>query len=318
MTRPFRPVTPAEGPGWLVRFADSIAGLFRQIMPVPFRLREYASGELPSAAEWTQGLVFDTDRAAPLYSDGTNWVRLSAYDGDVAAIGTLSATGMLCRTGADSWILRSVAGTANQVSVTNGGGVLGAPTISLPDAITAPGSLTVTSTTIGMGAGTFGGTVATSTPGTGFVTASLSAAANNSTTGHVATLEISHASSGGNVYLQSELLASGVSRFYLRIRRAGGMHEALRIDSDGTLTVSVGTETNILDSSGWNLAGGNAYRINGVQLVGARKTGWATATGTATRTTFDTATVTTAQLAERVKALIDDLHGAAGHGLIGT
>ncbi len=35
-------------------------------------------------------------------------------------------------------------------------------------------------------------------------------------------------------------------------------------------------------------------------------------------TTFDTATVTTAQLAECVKALIDDLHGTAGHGLIGT
>jgi hypothetical protein len=33
----------------------------------------------------------------------------------------------------------------------------------------------------------------------------------------------------------------------------------------------------------------------------------AAATGTATRTTFDTTTVTTAQLAERVKALIDDL-----------
>ena len=30
-------------------------------------------------------------------------------------------------------------------------------------------------------------------------------------------------------------------------------------------------------------------------------------TGTASRATFDTATVTTAQLAERVKALIDDL-----------
>lgn len=34
---------------------------------------------------------------------------------------------------------------------------------------------------------------------------------------------------------------------------------------------------------------------------------WASATGTATRTTFATSTVTTAQLAERVKALIDDL-----------
>lgn len=36
-------------------------------------------------------------------------------------------------------------------------------------------------------------------------------------------------------------------------------------------------------------------------------TGWTAATGTATRTTFDTASVTLPQLAERVKALIDDL-----------
>lgn len=54
------------------------------------------------------------------------------------------------------------------------------------------------------------------------------------------------------------------------------------------------------------------------QLLGTRKTGWAVATGTATRTTFDTASVTLPQLAERVKALIDDLHQTAGHGLIGT
>jgi len=61
-----------------------------------------------------------------------------------------------------------------------------------------------------------------------------------------------------------------------------------------------------------------AYYVNDNRVVGARKTGWSTATGTATRTTFDTTTVTTQQLAERVKALIDDLHATAGHGLIGT
>lgn len=61
-----------------------------------------------------------------------------------------------------------------------------------------------------------------------------------------------------------------------------------------------------------------AVRVGADQVVGARKTGWATATGSATRTTFDTTTVTLQQLAERVKALIDDLHGTAGHGLIGT
>ena len=37
--------------------------------------------------------------------------------------------------------------------------------------------------------------------------------------------------------------------------------------------------------------------------------GFAAATGTATRTAFDTATVTLPQLAERVKAMLDDLMG---------
>ncbi len=47
-----------------------------------------------------------------------------------------------------------------------------------------------------------------------------------------------------------------------------------------------------------------ATYVNGKQ----KSTGWAaTYAGTATRTTFDTSTVTTAQLAERVKALLDDL-----------
>ena len=47
-----------------------------------------------------------------------------------------------------------------------------------------------------------------------------------------------------------------------------------------------------------------------------KSTGWAaTYAGTATRTTFDTSTVTTAQLAERVKALLDDL---IAKGLLST
>jgi len=36
---------------------------------------------------------------------------------------------------------------------------------------------------------------------------------------------------------------------------------------------------------------------------------WQDATGTATRTAFDTATVTPPQLAERVKAMLDDSKG---------
>jgi len=58
--------------------------------------------------------------------------------------------------------------------------------------------------------------------------------------------------------------------------------------------------------------------VAGVRVVDARKTGWSTPAGTATRTSFDTATVTLENLAQRVKALIDDLHSSAGHGLIGA
>lgn len=59
----------------------------------------------------------------------------------------------------------------------------------------------------------------------------------------------------------------------------------------------------------------NGLSLFQTQVLGSRKTGWTAATGTPTRTTFDTATVTTAQLAERVKALLDDL---TSHGLIGA
>ena len=51
------------------------------------------------------------------------------------------------------------------------------------------------------------------------------------------------------------------------------------------------------------------------QVLTTTRTGWAAPTGTAARGTFDTATVTVEQLAQRLKALIDDL---TTHGLIGA
>lgn len=65
----------------------------------------------------------------------------------------------------------------------------------------------------------------------------------------------------------------------------------------------------------WNLAVGKVYKINNVQVLGARITGWTAATGNATRSTFATGSVTLSVLAEHVKALIDDL---TTHGIIGA
>jgi hypothetical protein len=55
--------------------------------------------------------------------------------------------------------------------------------------------------------------------------------------------------------------------------------------------------------------------LNSTQVLRERITGWGAPTGTATRTTFATSSVTLSQLAERVHALIDDL---TTHGLIGA
>lgn len=57
------------------------------------------------------------------------------------------------------------------------------------------------------------------------------------------------------------------------------------------------------------------FSVGSNQVVSSRKTGWIAPTGTASRATFATSTITLSQLAERVKALIDDL---MSHGLIGA
>ena len=77
------------------------------------------------------------------------------------------------------------------------------------------------------------------------------------------------------------------------------------------------------------------YRIGGIKVVGGRKAGWSTWTGTASRASRATRTVVTASasytqsevtalmqdvqyLMQGFKALVDDFHATAGHGLIGT
>lgn len=78
---------------------------------------------------------------------------------------------------------------------------------------------------------------------------------------------------------------------------AAGRHLTTASGADPTLTYTGGS-LNLATTA-------SEYRIAGTKVMGVRDTGWAAATGTATKTTFVTSSVTTAQLAERVKALID-------------
>ena len=72
--------------------------------------------------------------------DGVAGSPTLALANDLAALEALNGTGFATRTAVDTWTQRTFTGTAGRVTVTNGDGVSGAPTIDLVSGIVAPGT----------------------------------------------------------------------------------------------------------------------------------------------------------------------------------
>jgi phage baseplate assembly protein gpV len=96
-----------------------------------------------------------TTRISIGYVDGSNLFNftvdddLSNYDNTTTAfISNLNdfftSNGILVRQSEGTFTSRTITGTTNEITVTNGDGVFGNPTISLPSSVITPGDLTVT------------------------------------------------------------------------------------------------------------------------------------------------------------------------------
>lgn len=92
------------------------------------------SGNVDGRDVSADGLKLDTIETNADVTDATNVEAAGAVmDGD------FSSNGLMARTGAGSYTNRTITGTSSQISVTNGDGVSGNPTISLPSSIEISG-----------------------------------------------------------------------------------------------------------------------------------------------------------------------------------
>lgn len=190
-------------------------------------------------------------------------------DETLIALASLNSTaGLLTQTGADAFTKRTLTGTANEITVTNGDGAAGAPTLSLPAAMTLTGKT--------MTGGTFTGGLWNKVT----ITAPATAATLTLIDGTTLT---GPASSGTVMTLGNTETVTGVKTFGSagavgRLRVAGTTSGSTIIDAtavaSGTLTLPAATDTLVgkattdtLINKTINTASGNSIFVNSV-LVG--------------------------------------------------
>lgn len=120
----------------LARPASPAAGMFR--FNADTTLLEYYNGTTWSPLSTSSSTVSSvaansnstglTVTGSPITSAGTLQFTL---DAGLEALATFASTGMLVSTGTNTWTSRTIAGTAGNIVVTDGSGVVGNPTIDL-------------------------------------------------------------------------------------------------------------------------------------------------------------------------------------------
>jgi hypothetical protein len=187
-----------------------------------------------------------------------------ALANDLAALEALGSTGIAVRTAADTWAQRAVTGTADRVSVTNGNGVTGDPTVDIAATYVGQTSITTLGTVAtGVWQGTAVGSTFGGTAQTTWATGDLLYASGTNTlakrtigaTGDVLTVS-------GGVPTWAAPATSGTVTSVAASGTQGVTISGSPITSSGTITVGLGaiTPTSVAASgavSGSNLSGTN-------------------------------------------------------------
>jgi hypothetical protein len=132
----------------------TIANLLANSQPLEPTLEALA--ELPTTAgvvEQTSADVFairpiGTAASTDLLTMADGDLLYQTADADLTAVSALTTTGIVARTGAGAYSTRTLTGTASQITVTDGDGVAGDPTVALTDTAVTPGTFTYATVTV--------------------------------------------------------------------------------------------------------------------------------------------------------------------------
>jgi len=121
-----------------------------------------------SGTSTTRSLVQPSAGITIADSNGVAGNPTFALANDLLALESLSGTGIAVRSAVDTWVQRSITGTASRISVSNGSGVVGNPTIDIDATYVGQTSIVTLGTiTTGTWSAT---TIATTKGGTGLTT----------------------------------------------------------------------------------------------------------------------------------------------------
>lgn len=76
-------------------------------------------------------VIYDTSTNKTTFRENGAWVGFQPIDADLTALAALSGTGIVARTAADTYALRTIVSTSGGLVVTNGDGVSGNPSLAL-------------------------------------------------------------------------------------------------------------------------------------------------------------------------------------------
>lgn len=106
--------------------------------------------QIPTTGDGTVSSVAATAPAAGITISGspitTTGTLTFALANDLAAVEGLSANGMAARTATDTWAVRTITGTTNRITLTNGDGVSGNPTIDISASYVGQATITTLGT----------------------------------------------------------------------------------------------------------------------------------------------------------------------------